>query len=36
MKDSYLSDRRLAEQDQLDTAARLGGRSGRVCHNGGS
>ena len=34
MKDSYLSDGRLAQQDQLDTAARLGGRSGRVCHNG--
>ena len=35
MKDSsYLSDGRLAQQDKLDTATRLGGRSGRVCHNG--
>ena len=32
MKDSYLPDGRLAQQDKLDTAARLGWRSGRVCH----
>ena len=31
--DSYLSDGRLAKQDKLDTAARLGWHSGRVCHD---
>ena len=34
IEDSYLPDCRLAQQDQLDTAARLGWHSGRVCHNG--
>ena len=35
IKDSYLPDGCLAQQDELDTAARLGWHSGRVCHNTG-
>ena len=33
MKESYLAHCCLAQQDQLDTAARLGWHSSRVCHN---
>ena len=32
-KESYLANGRLAQQDKLDTAARLRRRSGRVCHD---
>ena len=32
-KESYLANGRLAQQDQLDTAAGLRWRSGRVCHD---
>lgn len=33
VKESYLAHCRLAQQDKLDTAARLGWHSSRVCHN---
>ena len=33
-KESYLADGGLAQEDKLDTAARLGWHSSRVCHNG--